>query len=482
MKSALFTSYHDLKKKDNNRRIWLEGEPLLRAGFIPGDYYQSSMDLDTLSVTLSHVPDSLEARELHKKRQVHKISRRQMNGWVKPIIDICNAEITSLFGEACRFRAQAFTDHIIFSIHPEDAKRIKRESRLLNHINDGYITKGDAFVGIGVSTHAIHEGFKRAGLKTQQKWAVEIDARYLDVACQNNPSIFKHAHMFVSSVEEVEKDLLEPVDAFGFSMPCTNHSAQGVTKKMLKNAEEGGEVTALFGTIAMIQAVNPAILFSENVPRAKGSVTYNILLKELTRLGYDYEEMILDESHGGSLEKRRRYWFVAYSKGLGIDKTKLMPLTQNKVHACLGDVLETEDEPSSWHDLTKFEVRQKKNEESNRNFKMNLVDEKSTSVSTIGRLYSKHQISNPHITNNKGQYRLLSPVEHARVKRVPESLIKHCSDTTAHEGLGQGILYLQAVGLAQAIINALTLCHMKDKKKLSHKTIQYQAPLFASYA
>ena len=301
---APYTSYHELAKKNDNSRIWLEGEPLLRAGYEPGGFFRVSFNMDNLTVRLQFIPDSAEARKLHKEKQVRKVSGRKMKGWVKPIVDICNADVTKLFGDFCRFRAQAFANGVIeFGVHPEELSRIQRECEFKTNLEKGELRKGDAFLGIGISSAGITEGFNRIGVRTKQVWAVEMEARYLDVACQNAPEVYRNAHLFAGKVEEIEKDLLEPVDAFSFSMPCTNHSLQGKAKKALSTAEDGDEVTALFGVVEMIKAANPALLFSENVPAAKDSVTYKLLIKELTRLGYTCKEMILDQKHSGALDE-----------------------------------------------------------------------------------------------------------------------------------------------------------------------------------
>ncbi|MNC80203.1 hypothetical protein D3C75_1329110 [compost metagenome] len=44
--------------------------------------------------------------------------------------------------------------------------------------------------------------------------------------------------------------------------------------------------------------------------------------------------------------------------------------------------------------------------------------------------------------------RLLTPVEHARVKGIPLEVIEGESETTAHEGLGQSVIFpkFEAVG------------------------------------
>tara|TARA_B100002003_G_C14107875_1_gene532860 strand:+ start:288 stop:1700 length:1413 start_codon:yes stop_codon:yes gene_type:complete len=451
---APYTSYHELAKKNDNSRIWLEGEPLLRAGYEPGGFFRVSFNMDNLTVRLQFIPDSAEARKLHKEKQVRKVSGRKMKGWVKPIVDICNADVTKLFGDFCRFRAQAFANGVIeFGVHPEELSRIQRECEFKTNLEKGELRKGDAFLGIGISSAGITEGFNRIGVRTKQVWAVEMEARYLDVACQNAPEVYRNAHLFAGKVEEIEKDLLEPVDAFSFSMPCTNHSLQGKAKKALSTAEDGDEVTALFGVVEMIKAANPALLFSENVPAAKDSVTYKLLIKELTRLGYTCKEMILDQKHSGALDRRTRYWFVAYSNGLALGDIEVAE--QDMVFANFGEIMESEEAyTGSWHDIEKLKRREAINKEKGRGFSMSLLTPESSVINTLPRNITKHQVSNPVVpSSDLTSYRLPTVNEHADMKLVPRRLVGHASATTAHEGLGQGIAFLHAVGLAEATLS-----------------------------
>jgi DNA (cytosine-5)-methyltransferase 1 len=458
MDKSTFTSYHQLNKKDGNRRIWLEGEPLLRAGFMPGDFFDVVLNMNTLVVTLRHIPDSPEARARHKRKEIRKVSRRSMGSWIKPIVDICNSDITALFGEFARFRAQAFAGRIEFGIHPEDLARAEREHRLMRHLREGKITKGDAFLGLGISSHANKQGYANEGVRTEQLWAVEMEARYLDVAAKNDPEAYAQAHLFCAKVEEVEKHLLEPVDSFSFSMPCTNHSRQGKAKKGLEFAEMGDEVTALFGVVEMIKAANPALIISENVPDAMDSVTYLLLKKELNRLGYVCHDMILGQSHSGALDRRQRYWMVAYSRGLTVNPDNLTPGEEPAIHRSFGDIMERDESKHEWHALSKLLERDRVNRENGRNFKINLIDADSVQINTIPRNYTKHQVSNPHVVNQKGDaYRMVTPTEHADMKRSPRQLIGHCSPTTAHEGLGQGIAYLHGVKVAQHLIRSVSM-------------------------
>lgn len=61
------------------------------------------------------------------------------------------------------------------------------------------------------------------------------------------------------------------------------------------------------------------------------------------------------------------------------------------------------------------------------------------------------------LVREDGQERLLSPVEHCRVKDIPELFIQGVSSTTAHEGLGQSILYGQGRGIGQLVARDVCL-------------------------
>lgn len=450
-KPLISASYHELKEHKNNRRIWIEGETLNDVSFPVDTLFRVECDIDNMRVILRAVPSTPENIALHKKRQLNKVSGRKMTGWIKPIIDVCNANITEVFkdayGEQGRFAAYAYDGVIVFTAHPDDAKRIEREVSLARNVANGTITEGSAFTGIGISTNSTHDGYQKAGLKPKLKWAVELEGRYLDAAKKNSPEVFSGARMFTGYVEEIEKDLIEPVNSFSFSMSCTDHSNVGKAKKGLSDAEDGETATQIFGVMGLIYAANPAILISENVPSAKNSFTYKVLRKELERIGYNVYDLILGQEHSGSLDRRERYWFIAVSKGLNIDPQMLVPRTRDLVYKNVGEILDKNTD-AEWFPLTKFETRQAKNLAEGRNFKMNLVDESTTVVGTIPRNYTKHQVSNPHLTDHNGNYRLFTKEEHAALKLVPPRLVGHMSATVAHEGLGQGIAYTHGVECA----------------------------------
>ena len=55
------------------------------------------------------------------------------------------------------------------------------------------------------------------------------------------------------------------------------------------------------------------------------------------------------------------------------------------------------------------------------------------------------------LVREDGKERLLTPIELARAHGAPESLIAGTTDQVAYEGLGQGIDWMQAVGIGRVV-------------------------------
>jgi len=59
------------------------------------------------------------------------------------------------------------------------------------------------------------------------------------------------------------------------------------------------------------------------------------------------------------------------------------------------------------------------------------------------------------IVREDGKERLLTPVEHCRVKGIPENLVKGVFKTTAHEVIGQSILFNHCVGILMMVAEGI---------------------------
>lgn len=89
---------------------------------------------------------------------------------------------------------------------------------------------------------------------------------------------------------------------------------------------------------------------------------------------------------------------------------------------------------------------------------MQLVDAQSPRVGTIGKGYAKWRSTEPLVKGNQtypSKLRLLTPAEHAAVKGIPAVLVDGLPATTAHELLGQSVLFEPFRVLGKAIADAL---------------------------
>lgn len=97
-------------------------------------------------------------------------------------------------------------------------------------------------------------------------------------------------------------------------------------------------------------------------------------------------------------------------------------------------------------------------------FSRQLLTGDEGSCNTINRTYNKGQSTGVYIVHpaDPELSRLLTPVEHARVKGIPEGIIAGLPDTTAHEVLGQSVVYPAFQAVAQSL--ALSMWEMMGIK------------------
>lgn len=452
MKNTNQVTYSKLTDHRGNKRIWLEGKRLSLIGFNRYEPYSTELDEENTMIILRLDPDG------DKKVAGRKRGEREI-----PILDLGNEKITKMLGDAERIRAIFSEGKIVIEVHHEDKALKDREDRFKKHAKEGAITKGDACSGAAVFTAAMQEAMDESGISSSVEWIIDREGKYLQVAIDNNPAIDDDTCIFEASLEELEPELLTNIDHLHFSLACTGHSTAGKSKNKIGKAEEHPiDATSVFGIRDIIKNANPALLTSENVTEAQDSATYTLLKSELQRLGYVVYETILDQFQAGSFERRKRYWFMAISKGLdaltkgmGLDNIQPYPLQ----YACLGNLLEDvpADDPS-WSDNQYLKDKAIRDKATGKGFaNRQLLSPGASSCGTIGRHYNKRRSTEPFVTRSDGKERLLTPVEHARAKGIPEEMTKGVARTTAHEFMGQAGLWNQAKGIGDRISDIIKM-------------------------
>lgn len=444
--SAMQISYAGVTEQRGQRRIWLEGGRLEKAGFAYGEAFTSTLNLDTKTLTL----------ELHfmGDRQVSGRKRKNQDGYT-PILDLCNADIAELVGGGERVRVAFYEGRIEISLHHEERDRLHREQRTRTHLGGGIVKTGTLCAGAGISTAALHDGLKAEGLQSQCEWMVDMEGRYLEIADQNNHAVSDRTRLVVGTLEEVEAKDLSEVDILNVSLSCTIHASCGKAKKGLAIAEEDSSITSMFGLVRIIKATRPSIVVSENVTEAMSSASYLMLKAELLRLGYRISETVLNSDQAGSIENRERYWFVAVSKGLpAVELENLM--SEPRRFNTVGDVIEdTPETRSAFRHYDYLDEKEKRDRAAGKGFRQQIVTEAATQVGCVGRGYMKVRSTEPRLAGEEGKTRLFTVAEHARLKGIPEHLLAGLTGTIGHEAAGQSILYGHAVGIGKLTAKTL---------------------------
>lgn len=261
------------------------------------------------------------------------------------------------------------------------------------------------------------------------------------------------ARVFAASLEELAPSALTPVDVVQVSLPCTGHSLSGKAKRGLANAESHPtDALAVYGALKLLEATQPAVVISENVPQAADSATYALVRAYLLAQGYVLAERVLDEHDAGSIESRKRWWLVAVSRGLAEGFTLDNLPARERVYADLGAAMDpVADDDPAWSRNTYLADKAERDKAAGKGFARQFVGPRSQNVGCIGRGYAKRRSTEPFVQREDGMERLLTPAEHARVKGVPETLVDGVAATVAHEILGQSILFGHASALAEHV-------------------------------
>lgn len=434
-------SYRQLGSNRGSPRLWLQGLKLREAGYEIGNRYSLKADRNGQTLVLK-----LEANG------ERRVSRKKRGDRLDPVIDVENGVLAEIFGGAERVKVVIQVGSITVSLHPDEAERHERVERLREKVRRRRpLAIGSLSHGLGVLDHAVHQGLDDAGIASRLAFAVDCELAYLQASVDNNPiwdeeSIAVHARM-----EEVDPRELGKVDLLLAGLPCTGASRSGKAKNGLQFAEQHETAaTPFLAFLAIMKACNPSIAVLENVVDYQKTVSMQLIRAALCQSGYTVHEAIVDRDLG-AFEERKRLCVVAVTEGMEFNLA-LEAVRQRE--QTLGDVLEAiPEEAPNWRRCAYLDEKEKRDIAAGKGFRTQLVDSQATKVGTIGRGYAKWRSSEPMVSHpsRPGYRRLLTPVEHARVKAVPERLIKGLSATLAHQCLGQAVLHPVFVAVGRCL-------------------------------
>lgn len=456
----------------NVARLWLEGQKLARAGVRTGmrfAFVRRPGAEQVERVELRQVDDTFQGK-------TYNVSKRSRRGMDVPLIEVRSDELKEIFSSE-RVRVAIRQGRIVVTANHIDVKIRERVRKMEQVLKAGEPLKVcSLFHGGGVLDKALHSGLVRSGISSFVQVGVEIEPVYLDASLRNNPELWAEESLAVcSDIREMDWGNNPPqCQVLWAGVPCVGASRAGKSKNRLGCAEEHSEAGALFvHFLDAVRAVNPAVVLVENVADYSATSSMIVIRSVLTSLGYELSEAVLDGNDYGVLERRKRMVMVAVTKGMpAFDFARVTPVRIKE--QTLGQVLEDipldSERWKSFDYLAEKEVRDKA---AGKGFARQLLTGSDPFCGTIGRHYAKCRSTEPFLVHpvDSGLSRILTPIEHARVKGIPEEVIAGESDTVAHEILGQSVIFPKFEAVGQELGMYLTALVEPDVAALRNEGI-----------
>lgn len=420
-------------------RVWFEGAAPAKSGFEPGKKYTVSRCPERNGVMIELCDDGRRT-----------VSRKEYaNGREVPVLDLNSKQDLGMF-EGCGAVRVVFADgRVYISPIASEMRRVKRLNRLRSKILSGApLATAGVCAGGGILGHAVHNGLADAGVSSRMAMHNEIREDLADHAVENNDAFSDTSVLLQMPLQELAFDdsvlrRLGEVDVVELGLPCSGASVAGRAKRSLGIPEEHPDVGHLVvAALALIAKLNPVACIFENVPPYASTASAVLIRRQLKDLGYDTHEIEVFGPDFGELEARKRWCLAAVTRGIDFDFSTLVP--QPFAVRTLSDVLETgEAVEDRWSNMTGLKAKQVRDKAAGKGFMMQVYTGVESRINTLTKGIAKNRSTDPKIQHpvNPDLLRIPTATEHARCKGVPEHLIKGLPQTTAHELLGQGIVY-----------------------------------------
>lgn len=445
MNAALINS--TVGNSRNKARIWIEGEHLAKAGIKIGETLYLNVNARKSIASITPNPSNA----IHKIR----VSKRTNNNRTKPLVEIRHDELDAIFGIGNPVRIIVKGGKIVIRLHHLSAKSRQRLEEIKAKIKNGQaLSIGSCFHGAGTLDSAFHDGLAKSNIKSSVLIANEKDSRFLNVSINNNPHLWSKDTLFIHSpIESINLENACSVDIVLAGIPCLGASLSGRAKNQIAKAEEHQTVGSMFYYLLnFIQQTNPAVILLENVSEYMKSASFAVILDVLRNLHYKITYQTLNGNDFGALEARERLFIVATTEGL--DEFDFKQAVSDKCkEPTAAAVLETlPDDSDRWRTYDYLDKAEAKAAEKGNGFKRSYIKPCDTKTNVIKRTNHKCQTDGIFVQHpaNPNLSRLPSAIEHAKLKTVPERIIKGLSETLACELLGQGVIYtvVEAIGSA----------------------------------
>lgn len=418
------------------KRVWLQGNMLIRSGFTPRIRYEIIKQDNALVLRTQAVGR-------------RGVSMKMKNGKEIPVIDLNNNELLAMFDGLESVRIIARENEIYIVPQASDLRARERVARARELMRTGApLQFGSLAHGMGVMDDALAKGFADAGVPTKLKFANEIRFDLTDNAMSVGRTFDADTMALNGKMQEVAFDeyVMRKVgqcDFLSAGLPCSAASVAGRAKRKLVHMESHREIGHLvLPFCAFVARTNPLAIALEQVTQYQNTASMEIIRSFLNDMGYDLYESIAEGAEWNALENRKRLVAVAVTKGIPFSLEQLEKPA--KVARTLSEILEpmAEDDPR-WKTMQGLKDKAVRDAEAGKNFAMQIFTGAEANICTLTKGIQRNRSTDAKIQHptNPDLLRIPTSREHAAAKNIPVELIGDLPEGLAHEGLGQSVIY-----------------------------------------
>lgn len=320
---------------------------------------------------------------------------------------------------------------------------IEREDECMNPNKLKFI---DLFAGIG----GIRKGFEDEN--TEAVFSSEWD-KYAAKTYEAN-----YGEVPFGDITEIKEEDIPSHDVLLAGFPCQPFSNIG-KREGFEHETQG---TLFFDVLRILKYHQPKMFLLENVTgllTIQGGKTFEVILEELDKAGYDVFHDVLDAQNFGLPQRRRRVVIVGFRKDLGIG---LFAFPQGDLNHIvpINSILEHNPEGYTISEHLQRSYLFKKDDG-----KPKLVDFNSTDVvGTLVASYHKIQrLTGTFVKDGDTGIRLFSELECKRLMGFPDDFKVPVSRTQMYRQFGNSVAVPMIKAVADAMKEELSLAEKRDK-------------------
>ena len=362
---------------------------------------------------------------------------------VKNELSLPNAKITD----------KLLKNKIIFSEYNQaQITKSAEDLAIITHrdVFKGVLSEGFTFIDLFAGIGGIRQSFENNGGKCIFSSEIDPFAKFTYYT--------NFGEVPFGDITKISVDSIPKHDILCAGFPCQPFSHIG-KREGFEHPTQG---TMFYEIVRIIKDKKTPVLFLENVPgliNHDDGNTLQIIIETLQTMGYKVHHTVLDASHFGIPQKRKRFYLVAFlDQKIQFEFPKPPMISKD-----IGEVLE--------QDVTGYSISE--HLQKTYLFKVDdgrptLVDKNSTgAIKTLVSTYHKIQrLTGTFVKDGETGIRLLTTNECKAIMGFPENFVVPVSRTQMYRQMGNSVVVPVVTKIAEQI--ALALKNAKQKSPIEN--------------